>query len=81
MLPEQAIVWDRKLTELSRLEKGWDSYDAKPPTPEALRAARGFLDGLGLAWIVPCSDGGVQVEWHVNGVDVEVTFQPNGEQE
>jgi hypothetical protein len=71
---------DLTLTRLARLEPGWDTYDAQPIAPAAISAARRFLDGLDHPSVVPTSDGGVQVEWHVNGVDVEVLFDAGGRQ-
>jgi hypothetical protein len=30
--------------------------------------------------ITPCSNGGIQVEWHNHGVNIEIEFSPEGEQ-
>jgi len=36
-------TWEVRLTELSLLAPGWDSYDADPPQSEPLAAAKVFL--------------------------------------
>lgn len=63
------------LTALLDLAPGWDTYDARPVDPLCVDRAKAFLAG---AWAVPVPDGGVQLEWHVNGWDLEVEFHPDG---
>jgi len=64
-------------------EGGWDSYGGLPVTREVLGEMVGWL----LNWtgheapaptVVPTSGGGVQLEWHMAGIDLEVEFQPSG---
>jgi len=31
--------------------------------------------------VVPCADGSVQIEWHTNDVNFDVTFKPDGSSE
>lgn len=52
-------------------EPDWDSYGALPPTQEA----RNTLDAL---WVVPMNNGGVQIELHVGGKDIELEINPDG---
>jgi hypothetical protein len=54
-------------------EKGWDGYGAPPLDPEMVEAARRFLSCVS---VVPCVSGGVQLEWHMLGADLEIEFAP-----
>jgi len=60
------------------LKEDWDSYGAKPIDPDTLRSFSVFLDAIeqGRASIVPTPSGGVQVEVHEQGFDIEVEFDP-----
>jgi hypothetical protein len=49
--------------------------DSRRPNPEAVRRALQFAEG---ATMVPIYDGGVQLEWHQNGYDLEIEFFPDG---
>lgn len=57
--------------ELSRLLEGWDSASGKPITHAAMRCVDSFAT-------VPCSDGGIQLEVHRDGFDVEIVIGPDG---
>lgn len=72
-LPKQEHdnVWEHLLA----LKAGWDSYGAKTITQESIDAAKQFLTSL---HVVPTNKGGIQLEWHSCGVDVEVEFGPDG---
>jgi hypothetical protein len=59
------------------LKPGWDSYRAPRVKPEAGQAAFDLLRDIMRARtpvpsIVPMADGGVQIEWHAKGVDLEI---------
>jgi hypothetical protein len=59
------------------LPKGWDGYSGIPVTFTcAVFAAslleRLYVDGVPVPQLVPGSDGSIQIEWHVNGYDVEL---------
>ena len=59
------------------LKPGWDSYGAPRIKPEVGRAAFDLLRDIMRAntpvpSIVPMGDGGVQIEWHVKGIDLEI---------
>lgn len=56
---------------LEALQKDWNGHGAEPPTQVAIDAA--FT-----AVAVPTGRGGVQVEWHVGGMDIEVEFDDAG---
>ena len=56
--------------------RGWDGYDAEPLDERAVEAARRFLR---YAWdAVPTNDGGVQLERHDSGLDMEISWTPEG---
>jgi hypothetical protein len=61
------------------LPPNWDSYQAKTIDPQIVRDAMNFVVGV-LApgtpapRVMPLSNGGIQLEWHRNGIDVEVVF-------
>lgn len=66
-----------RLNELSKLKKNWDTYNAHPISKKSLKNARSVLDDLldkdtPIPAIAPTSDGGVQIEWHYNGIVLEI---------
>jgi hypothetical protein len=69
---------DRALAEILALENlppNWDSYGAVRIHPAAIRKAFDMKKGLTGSWsVVPCSDGGVQLEQHAGGFDIEITI-------
>ena len=73
-----------RLQHLIALRPNWDSYGARPIDPNAVVFALEFLrtslphDGKA-PQIVPTSTGGLQLEWHANGVDLEVEVDPSGD--
>jgi hypothetical protein len=69
----------RGLSALLELPSDWDSYGGVRIKPEIVIAALNLLfetmqyDSPAPS-IVPTSRGGIQLEWHRNGVDLEVEF-------
>jgi len=59
------------LSPLRDLSHNWDSYGAVPITEDALRVAEAVA-------FVPTCDGGVQIELHGGGVDIEIEIGPDG---
>lgn len=57
--------------ELLALRPGWDSYNAPPITPAA-------IETVGRIHVVPCCDGGIQIEAHRDGWDIEIVVGPDG---
>lgn len=53
------------------LKEDWDSYGAKQITPEAIKAAKAL-------WFVPLPNGGIQVEAHLAGGEIEFEINPDG---
>lgn len=76
-------TWFRDAVEealnLTRLPNNWDSYGGRSPS---LRVAVATAELLGLLaqediprpQIVPTSDGGIQLEWHRQGADLEIVI-------
>lgn len=66
-----------KICALGDLPIDWDSYGARCIDPFVGQAAVNFLIEVlpaetPLPQIVPTSRGGIQFEWHCNGVDLEI---------
>jgi hypothetical protein len=71
------------LNRMLQLPAGWDSYGARPISPRAALATAEFLDefmhlGTPLPFLVPTNRGGVQVEWHTRGFDIEAEVGSGG---
>ncbi len=69
-----------EICDLGFLQPNWDSYDAKSIAPEAAASAMGALtdlltEGDPLPSVVPTSRGGILLEWHEGGIDLEVDVQ------
>ncbi|HDL01299.1 MAG TPA: hypothetical protein ENH23_03600 [candidate division Zixibacteria bacterium] len=84
-----SIEWFDKIVDrinhLLNLPKDWDSYGAKKIIPEVaislMRSIAKFPQKhIPDPTIVPSNDGGLQIEWHQNDLDIEIDFQPNGRQ-
>jgi len=62
------------------LPPNWDSYGGGPVDVEVIHAAMNCMNSV-LApqspapRVVPLSSGGVQLEWHRKGIDLEIVFQ------
>jgi hypothetical protein len=73
----------QRLVDLTRLPRNWDSYGGvavmSANATDALWFLARFLESASVPpWVVPLSDGGVQLEWHRDGVDLEVVFSAEG---
>ena len=82
-LPAWAFAVDEELRGLTRLPPGWDSYTARPISADTATAATQLLlqvvqDDTPVPSIVPMSRGGIQLEWHLRGMNIEVTVPPLG---
>jgi hypothetical protein len=75
--PEWLESIGKSLSEILDLRQGWDSYGAKPISPQCVGAALDILlrvmreDTLPPS-VVPTSPGGIQLEWHARGIDLEI---------
>lgn len=84
-LPEPASVSAtvQALSRLLSLPAGWDSYDSPQISPACVAAANGLArdllsDGVPAPAVVPTSAGGVQLEWHTRGIDLEIEVHEDG---
>lgn len=82
--PDPILHAIRQASELVRLPRGWNSYDAEPVSSEAVRDAIAFLvdaassiPNVVAPAVVPTVRGGLQLEWHRQGIDLEIEFDPN----
>jgi len=68
---------NQRFDEIVSLPKGWDGYSGVAVTFTCATFAanlleRLYVDSVPVPQLVPGSDGSVQIEWHVNGFDVEL---------
>lgn len=69
----------KRAAELLDLPEGWDSYGAKRINPESAQLAVRVAQALATVAdfrMVPMSSGGVALEAHDSGQDVEITIEP-----
>jgi len=76
----------RRLQQLSRSPFGWDGEGGTPLQPGALEASAVVLAEIMAEQSLPpqlvlTHEGGLQLEWHERGVDLEVEVRPSGEVE
>lgn len=73
----------RTLGRLLALPAGWDSYGSRAINPACAWAAWQLLsavlhDDSPAPTVVPTARGGVQIEWHIHGIDLEIeAIAPN----
>lgn len=82
-LPEELLRALERACELQRLPRGWNSHGAEPVSDTAFRQVIEFLTayvvrGVAGPALVPTVRGGLQLEWHRRGVDIEVEVGPDG---
>lgn len=70
------------LEKILQLPEGWDSYGASRVQENVANSALHLLestagDNAPAPIVVPTSDGGVQFEWHVRGLDIELAVPPH----
>jgi hypothetical protein len=71
------IEVQNKLLEYVNLDDGWNTYGAPPVTWDAGMFALNVLNNVmrprtPIPQVVPTSAGGVQLEWHEKGIDLEL---------
>ena len=82
-LPEWVIATVEKLCDLLWLKANWDSYGAAPVDRFTVELALDILFATMQSTspspsVVPTSCGGVQLEWHTGGIDLEIEIEPAG---
>lgn len=65
------------MVDLPNLPAGWNSYSAKPIAPRnAIRTIRLLAELMGAQApppiVEPAVKGGIQLEWHAEGLNIEV---------
>ena len=83
VLPNWFQAVASRLVVLSQLGENWDSYGAKPISVRAITSAMQLVseimrDDIPVPGIVPTTPGGIQLEWHIVGIDFEVEISPEG---
>lgn len=72
------------VVDLLSLPRGWNSYSAKPidhhSAREAIRLLAEYLKaGTPAPSVVPTVRGGIQLEWHTRGANVEIYIESQNE--
>lgn len=72
-----------KLNKLLSLPANWDSYGAERIDLQAAITTLQLLtrlmsEEIPLPDIVPVNNGGIQVEWHTQGIDIEIEIPSSG---
>ena len=57
--------------EMRNLQPNWDSYGGRQISESAISAIESFC-------VVPLSNGGIQLEVHLDGFDVEISVNADG---
>ena len=76
--PNAAMIETMKqLYALTELQAGWNSYEARPIRLDVIRRVVRWVPRLIQATtpepaVVPRVNGGLQLEWHRNGIDLEI---------
>jgi len=71
------------LSRLGSLAENWDSYGARSISLHAVAGVLKLLavlmtDTTPLPALVPTRNGGIQIEWHTKGIDLEIQVSPTG---
>lgn len=77
--PNGVLLAVQKMIELLELPQGWNSYNARPITKENVNFALDVLAHTMRADtpvpnVIPMVRGGVQLEWHTRGIDLEISI-------
>lgn len=72
-----------KFASIMRLSENWDSYGGKVVTIDSIFTAINLLvavmkQATPMPSIVPTPIGGIQLEWHKFGIDLEAEILPSG---
>jgi hypothetical protein len=72
-----------RLEGLRRLPPDWDGFGGEPPRDDVVRFARELLQSVmtpttPAPHIAPMSHEGLQLEWHIQDVDLEVEIEEPG---
>ena len=75
--PQWFLPTIEEIVGLLSLEPGWDSYGSPPINPHLVVAVIDLIfdtmqDNTPGPSVVPTSRGGIQLEWHIRGIDLEI---------
>ena len=75
---------EAQLNALLQLAEGWDARRGQPVELAAVRGSVAVLAALmdetsAPPQVFPLSDGGLQIEWHIGGNDIEIEVDCDGE--
>ena len=82
--PNRALIGTVvKLFALRNLRAGWDSYGAQPIRQEIIERTAQWIPSILQAStpepaVVPQAEGGLQLEWHRKGIDLEIYMDSPG---
>jgi len=84
VIPRGVISAVERMIELLELPPGWNSYNARPITKENVNFAFNLLGRImrhdtPAPNVVPMVRGGVQLEWHTRGINLEISIYSPGE--
>lgn len=70
-------ILETRFNEITSLPRGWNGYRSIPVSFSCASFAANLLerictDGLPPPFLVPGTDGTLQIEWHRNGYDIEI---------
>lgn len=86
--PTVSPVWlgrvKNRLKALVNLPVDWDTYGGIPADPSLVQLAENLVEWVAVDGVPPpdvfaSGDGGVQLEWHIRGVDVTIAFSTSDE--
>jgi hypothetical protein len=82
-VPEWLPEARRQIGDLLGLAPGWDSYSARQVSGEAVARAFALLEqhvqqDTPRPSIAPMSRGGIQLEWHLRKLNIEITVPSQG---
>ncbi len=77
ILPRPFLKSVESIAALLSLPPGWNSYSARPITPQNAIRAIGLIwnllqPGIAAPIVVPRVRGGIQLEWHTEAGDIEI---------
>jgi hypothetical protein len=83
MSKDTLTLAEKLIAPLRALQTGWDSYGAPPINATALASATTLIEvtagaGLPEPVVIPCSDGGVSLEWHTGPDELSFKIDPKG---
>ena len=71
-----------RLQRFLSYEANWNGYGEKPINKQVAKRALIVLHRIALGGprpvVVPVCDGGIQIEWYYNGMEIEVEVPPDG---